>query len=299
MRCWFQAIIASSVLLLTFSCEGIDDISTDIEPDQEDAVSLDYSPIMSVSGNINPQPQGGDCWGDLFFQFVTGNSCVRVYDLSKKKLVQTIDIPYSQRGFVANCHCNTACFGSQFYDEKDEFPLIYVSTGYASKGYTGALVYRILRTDKKLSLSLVQTIRFPEDKSSWTEFVPAKDYAYLCYTTERVIYKVPVPKADSGDAIIDRSMAVETYQFTPQPEWMSTSRNQDRLFYNGKIVFVSGVPLSGEASVFVVLNLEERTREMTFDFKSIGLTKESESIFVWRDALCVAFLDQIVKLEFS
>ena len=77
---------------------------------------------------------------------------------------------------------------------------------------------------------------------------------------------------------------------------MSTSRNQDRLFLNGKILFVSGVPQTGEASVFVVLNLETQERETIIDFKKIGLTQESESLFVWQGDLYVAFVDKIVKL---
>ena len=92
----------------------------------------------------NPHPQGGDCWGNYFFQFVINHSIVRVYDLATKKLVQNIPIGKSQKGFVPNCHSNKVCFGTEYYDAEDIFPLIYVSTGYASGGYSGALVYRIV-----------------------------------------------------------------------------------------------------------------------------------------------------------
>ena len=254
--------------------------------------SIEFEEIMPLSARFS---QGGDCWGDYFFQFTKNNAEVRVYDLSLKTLVQTIRITSSLGGFVPNCHCNTVCFGTEYYDADDIFPLIYVSTGYASGGYTGALVYRITQHNGVFFITLVQTIKFPVDKSSWTEFIPAGEFAYLCYTSERVIFKVCMPKLKDGDLIISRTDAIETFQFSPQPDWMFTSRNQDRMFYQGKILFVSGVP-PGEASVFVVLNLETRERERIIDFKKNGLTSESESIFIWQGDICVAFVDKIVRL---
>ncbi len=252
-----------------------------------------YEELMPISGSYQ---QGGDCWGDYFFQFVSHNFIVRVYDLSTKTLVQTVTIGNSQGGFVPNCHCNTVCFGTEFYDVEDTFPLIYVSTGYASGGYTGALVYRITQHNGIFFITLVQTIRFPVDKSSWTEFVPGEEgFAYLCYTAERIIFKVAMPKLGDGDVIITRNDAIETYPFAPQPDWMSTSRNQDRLYYKGKILYISGVP-PGEASAFVALNLETLERETIVDFKKLGLMNESESLFTWQGDLYVAFIDKIVKL---
>ena len=230
---------------------------------------------MSLSGNRSPWAQGGDSWGDYFFQFVSDNSLVRIYDLSTKSLVQSLRIPTTERGFVPNCHGNTVCFGTEYYDAQDIFPLIYVSTGYESNGYTGALVYRITQHQGNFFITLVQTTKFPVDVSSWTEFIPAGDYAYLCYTTERVIFKIPMPKLKDGDLIVGRDSAIETYPFTPQPEWMSTSQNQDRLFYQWEIMFVSGGP--GEAIVFVVLDLESRERKTILDFTKIGLTNARTS----------------------
>lgn len=296
---WFQILIAFFMLTATSSCQGPVDLNNDnVHPGkQKEDEERAYTQILRIGGYQYPEPQGGDCWGDLFFQFTSFNSCVRVYDLALKKLIQTVEIPSSERGFVKDCHCNTVCFGSDYYDLNDEFPLIYVSTGNAYKGYTGALVYRILRDQDQFSFTLVQTILFPEDRSSWTEFVPAGDYAYLCYTTERVIFKFPMPKLENGNIVVlSRLMAMESYQFSPQPDWMFTSRNQDRLFHEGKILYISGVP-TAEASVFVELNLETLERDRIINFQEIGLLKESESLFSWRGDICVAFLDQIVILK--
>ena len=264
------------------------------KPNENDDTA-EFEEIMTLT-KVRPNPQGGDSWGDYFFQFVNGHSEVRVYDLAMKKLVQTIKITNSLRGFVPNCHCNTVCFGTEYYDAEDIFPLIYVSTGYASDGYTGAMAYRITQHNGTFFITLVQTIKFPHDITSWTEFIPAGEYAYLCYTSRRIIYKLKMPKLKDGDITIGGEDALETFQFTPQPKWMATSRNQDRLFHRGKILFISGVPHAGEASVLVVLNLETMERERIIDFIKMGITSEPESLFIWQGDLCVAFVDRIIKL---
>ena len=295
------AFISIISLLLLGSCQEKLEWTVDIiagNPDSfVDAPTItqpSFEEIMPLNAT-NPHPQGGDCWGNYFFQFVKDNTTVRVYDLSSKTLVQTIKISKSLKGFVSKCHCNSVNFGTEYYDAEDLFPLIYVSTGYAAGGYTGSMVYRITLNDGTFFITLVQTIKFPVDSSSWTEFIPGEEYGYLCYTSERVIYRVPMPKLKDGDVILSREDAVDTYQFTPQPKWMSTSRNQDRMLYQGKILCISGVPRT-EASVFMILNLETCERERIIDFTKIGLTTESESLFLWHGDICVAFVDKIVRL---
>lgn len=304
MKRFYLILLALTGSIALGSCEEKLELETHVEitvgggeiAPYEDDYLFGFEEIMPLGGQLSTAAQGGDCWGDYFFQFTTNNTKVRVFDLSLKTLVQTITIPTTERGFVSNCHCNTVCFGTEYYDVDDVFPLLYVSTGYASDGYTGALVYRITQHSGIFFITLVQTLKFPETQSSWTEFVPAGDHAYLCYTTERIIYKVKMPKLKDGDTVIDPESALETYQFTPQPDWMSSSRNQDRLFHQGKLLYITGVPQSREASAFVILDLEKRERERIVDFQKNGLMDESESLFVWQGELCVAFLDKIVRL---
>ena len=265
-------------------------------PEEDDTI-LEYEDIIPPEIIKSANVQGGDCWGDYFFQFGTNNSRIRVYDLALKTYVQNVYIYNNQKGFVPNCHCNTVAFGTEFYDAEDLFPLIYVSTGYGVDGYTGALVYRITKDYRGLfSVSLVQTIKFPDMKTSWTEFIPAGEYAYLCYPGERITYKVEMPKLKDGELVfINPSMALEVYQFPPRPTWMGSSRNQDNLFYDGKIIFITGV--SQGFIGLVVLDLKERKWERIINFKKNGLTSEPESIFMWQGSICVALSGRIVKLK--
>ena len=276
--------------------QGVDDKGVP----KEVPITVRTNQIMTVKYDYPPSPQGGACWNDFFIQFTADNGIIWIFNLKEKKLIQKCTLLENNRGFVSNCHCNSVCFGSSYFKEGDEFPLLYVSTGYASDGYTGALVYRVIRDKDKFSFSPVQTIRLPVLKSFWTEFIPDGDYCYVCYTSDTIVYKMRLPSVNDGDVILDGSKdAIEVFQFPPQPEEIKSSRNQGRMFHNGKIIYPSGVPGAGEASILFILDLKTRTYEHIFDFPSMGFPTESESIFFWKDKLCISFVDQIVSFEFT
>lgn len=234
--------------------------------------------------------QGGACFGDYLFMFTANNGTCWVYNLATNTLLQTITIPSSERGFVSNCHCNTVNFGTEYYDANDPFPLIYVSTGYASGEYTGALVYRIVATTESdvttYSLVLVQTLKIPG--TSWSEFIVGEDgCCFISYFT--TIYRMKMPKLSDGDITFNFDNALGVYKFSPKPESWNNSRGQNVIYGNGKLYMVSGVPASGEKSLFAVLNLTTGIREVVIDFQEIGLTSEPETCFIWNGHICIAF----------
>ncbi len=302
-RCQIQPLLSTSVVVLLLSilsCTKMNDIENPTVSVLSDGVMVSVTHIMSLDNTRGPQPQGGDCYGDLFFQFSSENNTVRVYDLFNKTLICESSIEGQNRGFVPSCHCNSVCFGTAFFTEYDEFPLLYVSTGYAMGGNTGALVYRVLRQNDHFSFSLVQTIKFPKyGTATWTEFIPGGDYCFLSYTSDYIVFKFQMPSVNEGDVVLSYQDAIGSFQFPSPPEWIYTSRNQDRLYYRDKIVYVSGVPGSGETSVLVILDLFTETYEHIFDFTQMSLYQEPESVFLWRGDICVAFVDRIVSFQFA
>lgn len=95
-------------------------------------------------------------------------------------------------------HSNSVMFGSEYYDEKDEFPLLYTNiyNNYANadnklKGV--CLVYQIQRNGKHFKSTLVQIIEigFVEDENLWKS-VGLKDdvrpYGNFTINTEKGIY---------------------------------------------------------------------------------------------------------------
>lgn len=255
-----------------------------------------YVATQVVSKITSITCQGGACFGDYLFMFKENNTTCWIYNLSTRTLIQTITIPSAERGFVSDCHANTVNFGTEYYDSNDPFPLIYVSTGYSDSGYTGALAYRIVATTENntttYSLTLVQTIKFPANSElgSWTEFVTGDDGdCYVCYSSKRRIYRMNMPTLAQGDVIFDMADAIEVYQFTPQPDSWGGSRNQNRMYYNGKIYMVSGVPASVEKSLFVALDLATRKRDVVIDLATLGLESEPETCFIWNGHFCIVF----------
>ena len=226
--------------------------------------------------------QGGACYGNYLFMFTENNTTCWVYNLSTETLVQTITIPSEDRGFVATCHCNTVNFGTEFYDSGDDFPLLYVSTGYNDGTNTGVIVYRIVvetvDDTTTYSLSLVQTVKIPT--TTWSEFIVGEDgNCFIKHAT--TFYRMRMPKLSDGNVTLDFSNALEVYNFTEQP---FNSANQNHLYHNGKIFVLSG---GTNAGLLIVLDLCTRTRESVIDLNAIGITKEPESGFIWNGTFCI------------
>ena len=237
--------------------------------------------------------QGGACYGDYLFMFNENNTTCWIYNLATNTLLQTYTIPPEERGFVSNCHNNTANFGTEKYDSGDPFPLIYLSTGYSSGGYSGALVYRIVATTSDsvatYSLTLVQTLKIPG--TAWTEFVVGNDGD--CYIKQELnglhYHRMTMPTLSQGDYTFDLEDALQTYNLTPQPSWYNGSQNQGHLYHNGKLYLVSGVPTS-QASLFIAIDLATGRREVEIDlYNTLGLHSEPEALFIWNGHFCIAF----------
>lgn len=230
--------------------------------------------------------QGGDCFGDYLFMFTENNTTCWVINMSTGQQLQAIEIPSNQRGFVSNCHCDTVNFGSQYYDETDEFPLIYVSTGWGYNGYSGALVYRIIVTEENgqssYSLELLQTIKFPVASGSFSVFaVGENNDAYIILKDGREIHHINMPQLSEGqEVIIDYSNDLNVYNAQAAPNYPL----QQAKFLNGKILRVAGSQNSGK---LFSLNLYSGTYDVNISLTSAGITQEPEAIFVWNDLLCI------------
>lgn len=239
---------------------------------------------------INPvYTQGGACYGNYLICFQGPNSMAWLFDLSNNSFIQQINIPSAERGFVSDCHSNTVNFGTEFYDANDEFPLLYVSTGYSDGTDTGAIVYRIVKSNNTYSLSLVQTLKFPG--TEWTEFVTAGNDCYVIKTENscEMYYKFPMPTLQDGSVVtFDFSQATSVTNMGTKPAWYAGSRAQGRMFYNGKIYYVSGVPAS-ETLLFIVVDLATGVKEVEINLAEVSITIEPEAVFLWNNQFCIVF----------
>ena len=233
--------------------------------------------------------QGAGCYGDYLIGFAGPNHTAWLWNLRTSSLVQSISIPVSERGFVADCHSNTVNFGSEFYDPGDDFPLIYVSTGYSDGTDTGCLVYRLVNNGGIYSLVLVQTLKFPG--TEWTEFITAGNdcYVYRDENGSEVFYKFPMPTLQDGSLVtFDFTQATAVSNLGGIPAWYAGSRSQGRCFYNGKLYYASGVP-NNETLLLIVANLNTGVREVEINLGEVGITVEPEAAFIWDNKICIFF----------
>ena len=101
--------------------------------------------------------QGAASYGKYLFHFTSGTIC-NIYDLEQKVHLGQMQYEMSELK-----HCDTACFGAYKVDEKDEFPVIYISGSQVDKpdDYGLIWVYRILHIGEVWNLKLHQIIKTP------------------------------------------------------------------------------------------------------------------------------------------
>lgn len=101
--------------------------------------------------------QGAASYGKYLFHFTSGKIC-NIYDLEQK-----VHLGQMQYEMSALKHCDTVCFGAYKVDEKDEFPVIYLSGSQVDKFDSNGLiwVYRVIHNGENWHLKLHQIIKTP------------------------------------------------------------------------------------------------------------------------------------------
>ena len=217
--------------------------------------------------------QGGACYGGY-----SGNKIITVYNLKKKKRIGSFDTsgPYNSR-----IHVNTMNFGNQRSDSNDEFPILYVSSGYTINGYSRIYAYRIQKSrsesSEEFTFSLIQTITL-KDFGSWTEGIldNENDCLWIKYEKNGAAgpygyAKFDVPDINEGDVSIDFNDYSDNFLLPAEP---IPSSNQGHLFIEGKIVLVSGVPSRSEKLAFISINTLTHERETIIDLAEAGLVNK-------------------------
>ncbi len=122
--------------------------------------------ITPVS-EMDMHAQDGAIYGDYLFRFNAKGLC-RVYDAcglsaGAQNLTRIAEFRISETDPLVP-HFNAVCFGTEFFAEGDEFPLMYANlyNNYAKEENRRegvCCVYRVLRSGTEFSMTLVQLIR--------------------------------------------------------------------------------------------------------------------------------------------
>ncbi len=267
-------------------------------------------------GTINVS-QDGTVYGNYIFAFNANGGC-NVYSLSDYSSISTFTLDKNDK---ISPHCNSVCFGSDYYREGDEFPLLYANMYNNDSSLPGVCnVYRIQREDDAFTSTLVQVIKigFTKNTDYWPSssavrpygnFLVDADsknlYAYVMVDASSVTryFKFNIPKLSEGvyDAIYDAK--VVTLAATDILDKFDTEYSrylQGGCCYDGKIYSLEG--FTSDASnppKLRVIDLNLKRQVTVIDLNGAGLTKEPEMIFVSDDKLYILFSGgKIIKFDF-
>lgn len=154
------------------------------------------TPIGKIVGG-----QDGAIYGNYLF-IIDNKGEMTVYDVNSFGGNATPDMKIDSlildKADVICPHSNAVCFGTEFYEEDDEFPLMYTNiynnyarTARPLKGV--CCVYRITRNDTRFNTDLVQIIEvgFVEDAALWKMSGDAdseRPYGNFTIDTEKNVY---------------------------------------------------------------------------------------------------------------
>jgi hypothetical protein len=256
--------------------------------------------------------QGSTVYGNYFvIGFAQSKKYIKIYDLQTKELAQQVDIPeFSNPRY----HANTISFSGIKYDNADEFPLLYICSGYtdtSSVSTSEVYVVRIIGTEGSWTTELVQTITLDFGKvNNWTEWVcdPVLNRAWIIGSGIDKYICVAIPDISESEVTITADTPIidhfNTKTFTLG--LTTTSSGQGRFFYHNRIYRVSGVPTyagQGDEALYVCVdNTLTHCTEAVVPLKNFGLSNgtslayEPEGCFIWNDEFYVAYLGFIAKL---
>jgi hypothetical protein len=194
-----------------------------------------------------PNGQGSACYGNYLFIGQAGSPKLRVVDMAARiTLSNAIDLgSYA----IADTHANSLSFSNQFYEEGDEFPLLYIPSGFGNgSNPTEFHVYgvRILRNGSNFTASIVKTIVLSAT-GSWTEFICAGTKAWIKNEYSNATWKwycISMPALDDSSVI---NLDELTPSFTTGK---IASGCQGHFYYGGRIY----IPEASENGYLFVLD---------------------------------------------
>ena len=230
---------------------------------------IKYTPLMK-----NIEGQDGTIFGDFLFRFDYKGRCV-VYSMETKEQISEFvldrpDIPP---------HSNAVCFGSEYYDKNDEFPLLYTNMynnfdGREDRLEGVCLVFRIMRNGNSFTSELVQIIRigFVENLDMWKSLPDNGDirpygnfvtdaenkrlFAFTMRDKEQVtrFFEFALPSLSDGE--YDQKLGAKVV--TLMPDDVKSTFDISRSYYlqgacchGGKIFSVEGFDLTEKNTVFI------------------------------------------------
>ena len=250
-----------------------DDGPTDTAPDDSCQRITKISLLMEQYSSSRSM-QGSAVYGSILFQFVANNYCVFVYDIDKKEYLGTISCKTNSKW-----HNNQATFSHTFYEEGDEFPLLYTSQIHPEE--QSIQVWRVLRTENLFELKLVQSMKLPMDTDDnnlyhFNMVIDDKDEFFWLYSRNRTTSMGQISKWKLPDPYISTVDLAEENMLERFSIDVNMGDAQGGTMLGHRIYFVRGVP--GRSLLYLhIVNVN--TQEVTsFNLRDYNFKVEPEGL---------------------
>ena len=266
--------------------------------------------------------QSAAAFGNYLFKVQDFNETaprIVMYNLETKLQVAIKEMAHRSEGYV---HCNQSSFGTQYYDENDPFPLLYISQQEVDEnGNTASWttsknknmrsvceVYRLIPTMGEndynaLDVVKVQTIYMPVitatnglgrmnigfDLQNNLMYAQSRDVATgdsnnygLTYIS---LFKSIPPLRDNSDNIVENVYLTEADVRYTFPIYELGGDSQGNCIYNGKMYIARG-SAAARAQLYIV-NLVTKKFLARLDLGVNGFAFEPEGVFIYNDNLYI------------
>lgn len=201
-------------------------------------------------------------------------------------------------------HCNAVCFGNEFYDVNDKFPLLYVNAYNNTDLPKGTCyVHRVVETEIGFTTSLVQTISIgfttdeiwtiSGDERPYGNFIVDTDNNYLYVFTLRGdktrFFKFNLPTLSDGSSVVLSTDDIIEYFDVPFMPFI-----QGALYFNNKIYSLNGNngTIQGSSALNVI---DLYKKEIVTNVNLSLMTSEPEAIVIIDNQLYIAGVNQWFK----
>ncbi len=268
--------------------------------------------IKKIASTQSKGFQDGAVYGKYLFWFNDVGRC-DVYDMESETVQWIAEFSFGETDKLVP-HCNAVCFGSAFFDEKDEFPLLYanVYNNYANADpdLCGVCcVYRLQRRGRSFSLTLVQLIEigFTGDRRYWrseneavvdkrpygnftVDIAANRLYAFVMRdgneSTRYFAFDLPkVTDGETDERLGVKKVVLTTEDIKAQFDTPYHRFVQGACCHDGKIYSVEG--FCNDAVIrpaLRVIDLAGQKQTRYLDFFSAGVTTEAELVDFYNGA---------------
>lgn len=276
--------------------------------------------------------QDGAIFGQYLFSFNECGDCFvyNMEDILKADGNQVEHIANFELGSKEKIvpHSNAVMFGSEYYEEGDEFPLLYSNlyNNYAkceNRMEGTCLCYRLTRNGNEFKAELVQIIEigFVKDSSLWISPGEKQDVRpYGNFTIDRENKKLyaftmrdalssmryfafELPKLSDGEVDEEYGIRKVTLNKEDIIEYFDVEYHryvQGACFHDGKVYSVEGFTNDREnVPAIRIIDVAKKEQILCAKFTDYGMAEEAELIDFYNGVCCYSdHFGNVYKLEF-